>query len=186
MSKGKLQMRYCDKCGAVIPEDAKFCPVCGNPVSIGAEQVAPSAPAGEPSLTLAVWAERFIAWLIDIVIIGVITGILGLFAWWQALTVLHNFPWWIPFFNFGPNGILLFLYWTFMEGTYGQSFGKMVMRIKVTRLDGRPAGIGPAAVESVGKAFFLPLDLLIGWALHPRKRQRIFNYISETIVTKVT
>lgn len=179
-------MPHCDKCGAEIPEGAKFCPTCGNPVSIEIAQAAPAALAGAPSLTLALWGERFIAWLIDVIIIGVITAVLGFFAWWQALSVFPNFPWWIPFFNFGPNGLVLFLYWTFMEGTYGQSFGKMVMRIKVTRLDGRPAGIGPAVLESLGKAFLLPLDLLIGWALHPRKRQRIFNYISETIVTKVT
>jgi uncharacterized RDD family membrane protein YckC len=62
----------------------------------------------------------------------------------------------------------------------------MVMRIKVTRLDGSPVGMGNAALESIGKAFVLPLDLLLGWILYPRRRQRIFNYISETIVTKIT
>jgi uncharacterized RDD family membrane protein YckC len=62
----------------------------------------------------------------------------------------------------------------------------MVMRIKVTRLDGSPVGMGNAALESIGKAFVLPLDLLLGWILYPRRRQRIFNYISNTIVIKIT
>jgi uncharacterized RDD family membrane protein YckC len=92
----------------------------------------------------------------------------------------------MPFFNFGSGGVIYFIYWTFMEGAYGQSFGKMVMRIKVTRADGSPIGMMYAALESVGKAFLLPLDLLLGWILYPRRRQRIFNYISETIVIKIT
>jgi len=74
----------------------------------------------------------------------------------------------------------------FMDGLYGQSFGKMAMRIKVTRLDGSQINMGAAALESVGKAFLLPLDCLLGWLLYPKRRQRIFNYISETIVVKVT
>ena len=73
-----------------------------------------------------------------------------------------------------------------MDGAYGQSFGKMVMRLKVTRLDGSKIGMGAAALESIGKAFLLPLDVLLGWILYPKRRQRLFSYISETIVVKET
>jgi hypothetical protein len=41
-------------------------------------------------------------------------------------------------------------------------------------------------VASAGKAFFIFLDMILGWAFYPRRRQRIFNYLSETIVIKVT
>jgi uncharacterized RDD family membrane protein YckC len=84
------------------------------------------------------------------------------------------------------GGVIYFLYWMFMDGSYGQSFGKMLMRIKVTRLNGSRIGIANTALESVGKAFLLPLDCLLGWILFPGRRQRIFNYLSETIVIKVT
>ena len=179
-------MPYCPKCGNELPEGAKFCPVCGTAVTTGeapAASAAPTAPvAAEMSgLRLASWGERFVAWLIDAVIVEVVAGILGLFvslSWWSV------WPSWIPFFNF--NGVFLFLYWLFMDGSYGQSFGKMVMRIKVTRLNGSQIGMGNAAVESIGKAFLLPLDCLIGWILYPKRRQRIFNYISETIVIRET
>jgi len=179
-------MPYCQKCGNELPEGAKFCPVCGTAVTAGevpAASAAPTAPvAAEMSgLRLASWGERFVAWLIDAVIVGVVAGILGLFvslSWWSA------WPSWIPFFNF--NGVFLFLYWLFMDGSYGQSFGKMVMRIKVTRLNGSQIGMGNAAVESIGKAFLLPLDCILGWILYPKRRQRIFNYISETIVIRET
>jgi uncharacterized RDD family membrane protein YckC len=71
-----------------------------------------------------------------------------------------------------------------MEGIYGRSLGKMLMRLKVTRLDGGPMDVGQAAIETVGKAFLLPLDLILGWILYPSKRQRIFNYLSGTVVLR--
>jgi uncharacterized RDD family membrane protein YckC len=181
-------MPYCQKCGNALPEGAKYCPVCGTAVPMEEAPTAPTVPTVPASpevsgLTLAFWWERFVAWLIDAAIIGTVVGILGLvtslsFTWWSG------WPSWIPFFNIG--GVAYFLYWLFMDGTYGQSIGKMVMRIKITRLDGSQIGMGNAALESVGKAFLLPLDVLLGWILYPRRRQRIFNHISETIVIKVT
>jgi uncharacterized RDD family membrane protein YckC len=62
----------------------------------------------------------------------------------------------------------------------------MIMRLKITRLDGSEIGMGNAAVESLGKAFLLPLDCILGWLLYPRRKQRIFNYLSQTIVIKIT
>jgi uncharacterized RDD family membrane protein YckC len=132
---------------------------------------------------LALWSERFIAWLIDVIIIGIFVGLLELLTWfaWEPFSF---WPSWFPFINFGSGGIIYFLYWTLMEGIYGQSIGKMVMRIRVTRLDGSKIGFGYAALESVGKAFLLVLDLIIGWVLYPRRKQRAFNYLSETIVVQ--
>lgn len=69
-----------------------------------------------------------------------------------------------------------------MDAAYGQSVGKMVMRIKVARLDGGHAGFGQAALEAFGKAFLLPIDVLLGLILFPRYKQRVFNYLSGTIV----
>ena len=186
----ELVMPYCRKCGTELPEEAKFCPVCGTPVTTEETPAAPtmptapatpSAPPVAAGLELAYWGERFVAWIIDAAIIIVIELILGFFVplnWWSG------WPFWIPFFNL--NGVLFFLYWMFMDGSYGQSFGKMVMRLKVKRLDGSQIGLGAAAVESVGKAFLLPIDVLIGWILYPKRRQRLFNYISETIVVRET
>lgn len=178
-------MPSCKKCGAAIPDEAKYCTVCGTSVTAGEaspESISPVAPAAsEPKL--AFWWERFVAWLIDVVIIGAITGILGMLTTY-TFPALPSWPNWIPFFNLNLNGVALFLYWTLLESIYGQSFGKMVMRIRITRLNGSPVGLGNAALESVGKAFLLPLDLLLGWFLHPKRKQRIFNYISETIVTR--
>jgi uncharacterized RDD family membrane protein YckC len=190
MYSEEIRMPYCAKCGNELPEGAKYCPVCGTAVSMQEAPAAPVAPVAPEfsGLQLAFWWERFVAWLIDAVIIGLVVGILGLFTWFagQSLTWWSGWPSWLPFFNFNLGGVAYFLYWMLMDGAYGQSFGKMVMRIKITRLDGSKIGMGNAALESLGKAFLLPLDCILGWILYPRKRQRIFNYISNTIVIKIT
>ncbi len=169
-------MPYCKNCGNELPKGAKYCPKCGAAV---AEAV--------PTLRLALWGERFIAWLIDVAIIGAILGIIRLVALiaWPTFTGWPSFPTWIPFFSLGVDSIIFFVYWMVMEGAYEQSLGKMIMRIKVVQLDGSRIDMAHAALEVVGKAFLLPIDFVIGLILYPKKRQRIFNYISETLVVKI-
>jgi uncharacterized RDD family membrane protein YckC len=167
-------MAYCKKCGNELPEGATFCPKCGTPVESVTE------------LRLAYWGERLIAWLIDVLIIGAIIGSVQLFVWigWPGYVWVPNVPRWIPFVDFGLTNVVHFLYWMLMDGIYGQSIGKMLMRIRVAKTNGDHINMGQAAMESVGKAFLLPLDCILGWALYPRRSQRIFNYLSETIVIK--
>jgi len=183
-------MPYCKKCGNELADDAKYCPACGTPTSAEEAPTASTVRVAStepdmPGVKLAFWGERFVAWLLDAIILGIAVAILSLFSLIAGVT-WSVWPSWIPFFNFNVGGVIYFLYWTLMDGLYGQSIGKMIMHIKVTRLDGSPIGIGPAALESVGKAFLLPLDFLLGLFLYPRKRQRIFNYLSETIVVRET
>lgn len=78
-----------------------------------------------------------------------------------------------------------FAYWTFFESTKGQSIGKMVLKIKTVDLAGRPIDVGSAAIQSFGKAFLLPIDVILGWIFTNHKRQRIFNRASDTIVVKL-
>ncbi|MCD6089424.1 RDD family protein [Candidatus Bathyarchaeota archaeon] len=177
-------MPYCEKCGAKIPEDAVFCPNCGAPVRAYWRR----------RLETAGWGERFVAWMIDIIVVGVLLALfkwyflwLG-FVWFKIIDFSKAFIFMrgIPFIDVGFDNIVYFLYWTFTEGICGQSIGKIVMKMKVTRLDGGKISMMQAAVESIGKAFLLPIDCLIGWLLYSKKQQRLFNYISETIVIKVS
>ncbi len=167
-------MPYCARCGEKLPEGASFCPRCGSPVDLLSQPI------------LASWADRFIAWLIDVIVIGVLLGWWTMWIWtFPGYMMIPHIPRWIPFADLGTRNILYFLYWTFMEGAFGQSIGKIVMKIKVTRLDGKPIGMGQAAIESIGKSFLLPIDCLIGWIFFSSKKQRLFNYISETIIVKM-
>ena len=167
-------MPHCKNCGNEVPEESLYCPKCGKPVETAA------------GLKLAHWGERFVGWLIDIVILGAIMLPLRFFASvaWPGYAFAPSFPVSIPFFDSGLSNIVYFLYWTFMEGSYGRSIGKMIMRIKVVRVRGEPMDLMHAALESLGKAFVLPLDCILGWILHAPRRQRIFNYVSETVVVK--
>jgi hypothetical protein len=61
----------------------------------------------------------------------------------------------------------------------------MILRIKITDLYGNRANTKSAAIESFGKAFLLPIDVLLGWIFTNNKRQRIFNRLSNTIVIKL-
>ena len=171
-------MPYCIKCGKKIPEDAAFCPNCGTPVRMGLKA----------RIEMADWGERFIAWIIDLIVVGVF---LAPFKWYLAwirfagFGMMPQFMRVIPFVDLGFDNVICFLYWTVMEGIYGQSIGKMIMRLKIVQLNGEHVNLLQAAVESLGKAFLLPLDCLIGWLLYPNKKQRLFNHVSETIVIKI-
>jgi uncharacterized RDD family membrane protein YckC len=174
-------MPFCRNCGAQLSENAVFCQNCGTSTR-------------EPSRPLRVsagWGTRFVAWLIDIIIIEIFLAPTRLF--WGLLGLLGFslpiFPFpinWLPFVGFGLDNIVCFFYWTIMDGTFGQSIGKMAMQLKVTRLDGQSIDIGTAAIESLGKAFLLPLDCIIGWLIHSDRNQRLLNLISETMVVSVS
>jgi uncharacterized RDD family membrane protein YckC len=76
-------------------------------------------------------------------------------------------------------------YWTYFESTSGQSIGKKLLHLKTTDLDGKTIDARTAVIESFGKAFLLPLDVIIGWIFTNNNRQRIFNRASNTIVIKL-
>ena len=123
---------------------------------------------------VASWEDRFWAWLIDIVLIGIL--------WHRIVIVLE-----IDLFEFNgalAHSILLFVYWTALESYRGQSLGKMILNIAVTSTSGEKVGFADAAVESFGKAFLLPIDCLISWIFFRGSGQRLFNKISDTIVVR--
>jgi uncharacterized RDD family membrane protein YckC len=155
-----------------------------------AESKAGRADNGSVEIILASWADRFVAWLIDFIIVsiglGILFALLALPFWFpdnsNGIAVVHR--------NFGSFHYLLsssafFAYWTYFEHTSGQSIGKRLLKIKSTDVSGKGVDIKSAALESFGKSFLLPLDVILGWLFTNNKRQRIFNKISNTIVIKL-
>lgn len=138
-------------------------------------------------IILAGWGERFVAWLIDFVIVNVVLG---------AIFVAVAFPFWISGtpdgwpgagegISWGLTSLVFFAYWIYFETTTGQSLGKMAMKIKTTDLAGNKVDVKNAAIESFGKAFLLPIDVILGWIFTNDKRQRIFARAGSTIVVKL-
>ena len=154
----------------------------------------PSNTGGEENrpveITLAGWVDRFVAWLIDFIIVSIGLGIL--FA-------LLAIPFWFTYhsndmalehkniepFHYILSSLAFFGYWTYFEHTSGQSIGKRLLHIKTTDMSGKSVDTKSAALESFGKSFLLPIDLILGWLFTNNKRQRVFNKISKTIVIKL-
>jgi len=144
------------------------------------------------TIVLAKWTDRFIAWLIDFAIV-----LIGLFVLFAVISI----PFWIafpqsssnmntPFRNVGPfnyliSSLVFTAYWTYLESTSGQSIGKKILHLKTTDLEGKNIDAKTAVLESLGKAFLLPIDVILGWIFTNDKRQRIFNRASNTIVIKI-
>ena len=145
--------------------------------------------AGPVEITLASWGDRFLAWLVDFILVAV--GLAILYA-------LISIPFWLTYYGnmervFRDTGPLPYIisslgflaYWTYFESTTGHSIGKRLLKIKTTDLGGRKIDIKSAILESFGKAFLLPIDVVLGWIFTNDKRQRIFNRITNTIVIKL-
>jgi uncharacterized RDD family membrane protein YckC len=185
-------MANCVNCGEELKEGAAFCQKCGTPVAPVAATPMPvsetPAPAGmgERVINLAGWGDRILAYIIDIILAGIVLGIIKAIIYIPSYAVsgMTGVPNYVPWSNFGIDNLFWFVYFTFMDLTYGQSIGKMVMKIRVTNLNGGPIDITQAAIEAFGKAFLLPLDVILGLIFTPQKSQRIFTYLAKTIVTK--
>lgn len=154
---------YCKKCGKEVSEDAEYCPQCGHAFNVS-------------EIVLAGAGERILAYIIDGIIIGFVVSV---FAWPGMFTPFHA-----PFLNLSLNSIALFLYWAYTEGTSGQSIGKKVMKIKVTDLHGERIDMNTSMYQALGKAFLLPLDVIVGLLMYQEKDQRLFNHLSGTIVVR--
>ena len=178
-------MTNCEKCGTELKEGAAFCSQCGAPVPPPVTAVA--ATPGQQIINLAGWGDRIIAYIIDIIILGVFIGIIrGFFAIPGMFGGVfgQQLPYWVPWSNFPLDNIVYLAYFWYMDLTYGQSLGKMVMRLKTTNLEGGPITAEQSAIEAFGKAFLLPIDVVLGWIFTASKSQRIFAYLARTIVIK--
>lgn len=152
-------------------------------------------PGGGRQLTLAKWSTRFWAWLVDFIIVNIALGVLFAivavpiwFAGFMTPEMMADGQWWNNVggpFSFAINSLVFFAYWLFMESkNNGQSIGKMLLHIRTTDLEGKPADTKSIAISSFGKAFILPLDVLLGWIFTNDKRQRLLSRAANTIVIK--
>ncbi|MFB3764026.1 MAG: RDD family protein [Methanotrichaceae archaeon] len=124
------------------------------------------------TLKPASWRDRFWAWVIDVMLMDLLLS--------QIRPILNIEP--ISLASLECLAVMLFIYWTVLDGYTGQSIGKMALKISVVGLIGEPIDYRSSALESFGKAFLLPGDCLVGWLKYPGIGQRYFNVISRTRV----
>ncbi|MGY5150257.1 MAG: RDD family protein [Candidatus Nitrosopumilus sp. bin_68KS] len=135
-------------------------------------------------IVLAKWTDRFFAWLIDFIIISSVSTAI-IFALFGSLYYeFEDNSFWMENIQYIPTSILFFIYWTVLEYKIGQTVGKKIMNLKIINVDGRKPGLKGIMISSFGKAFLLPVDVILGWLLTNEKRQRVFNKLGDTIVVK--
>ena len=144
-----------------------------------------SDPNSSSKIVIAKWTDRFVAWLIDFIIVSVIlTSII--FAHYGTMDYeFEGEGFWAENSQFLPTSGIFFIYWIILEYKTGQTIGKKILNLKVIDVSGDKASLKGIAISSFGKSFLLPLDMVLGLILTNEKRQRVFNKLGDTLVIKI-
>ncbi len=124
---------------------------------------------------------RLVSLIIDNIIVGIIIGVIGSGIGFGMMTQ-RMVPWWIGLLYF----VIYVGYFTLLEGSKGQTIGKMVTKIKVVREDGGQIDMNQALTRNILRIIDGLFAYLIGAILIWRsdKKQRLGDNIAKTIVIK--
>ena len=157
---------FCPRCGKQNDDIARYCQGCGNPF----EDAIRTSPGPEVTRYAGFW-ERFVAVVIDAVIISVATGTVFTATFGAGMAIGFFAPW---------------LYEAFMTSSEWQAtVGKRVMSVVVTDLNGSRMSFARATGRHFAKyisVFLLGIGFLI--AAFSEKKQALHDMIAETLVIK--
>jgi uncharacterized RDD family membrane protein YckC len=198
----------CALCGTPASPGAEYCVACGEKFKHKTPPIE-QQPQGPPTYTPSPGVElstvfaaalpyqgvaiRFVAQLVDVVILGVVFWLLG-FTGAGTITIDASTAQVTisPFFGvlILIDIIIAFLYYTLLEGRYGQTVGKMVVKIKVVRKeDNSSISYGEAAIRTILRVidlipFIAPylLAAVLIWA--SEDKQRLGDRVAHTVVVQ--
>ncbi|PWI46355.1 hypothetical protein CEE45_17270 [Candidatus Heimdallarchaeota archaeon B3_Heim] len=166
----------CSNCGSTSDADSTFCSQCGEillsedrkaiDTAVKSSELGYLEPTGT-KLVVADWGPRFWAYIIDFFIVSAITSTftsilfftMSDWTWW-SFGVFSPFQW---LFSLGPSSVVFFIYILLMDHYYGQTLGKMALNLEViSESTGERPLLQDLAIHNLGKAFFLPIDLIVG------------------------
>ena len=117
---------------------------------------------------------RFLALLIDAIIIGVVGAILGF--------IFRN----SPGLSGGVTGLLALAYFIVLEATQGATLGKMALGLRVTRTDGAPISWTESLIRNllriIDGLFVYLIGAILIWT-SPLK-QRLGDRVAKTVVVR--
>jgi uncharacterized RDD family membrane protein YckC len=198
---------FCTQCGAQNPDDARFCYQCGAalpsaedipppPVVTPAPPVAPAAPPPPPAIEYAGFWRRFLAMIIDGLILGIPTGLIAFFSIIPSVVALTKVEdeemiaqavitsimgWiWIAMLIL----LMRLMYWTLFEcSKYQATPGKMVLGIIVTDYNGQPLTLPRSLGRNLGKVLS-HLIFHIGFIMAglTQKKQALHDMLADCLV----
>ena len=142
-------------------------------------------PDPRREVILARWSTRFWAWLVDFIIVTIAVEVI--FAIVYAPLAFNQGVQDNPglgAIRYAVQSLAFLAYWTYFESTTGQSIGKKLLKIKMTDMAGNIADAKSIAISGFGKAFLLPIDVILGWIFTNEQRQRLLSRAANTIVIK--
>ena len=221
---------YCSKCGTQLPDGTAFCGACGQPtggipqavavtpsIAVGGGSAvpayagpssvtpyaAPTVPAVLPSPYAGFWL-RFLAYIIDSVLAGIVFGIFALLV--VAIVGVGYFR---TIFE-GLNGedstipvafislillasafsvLITWVYFAWMESSqYQGTLGKMALGLIVSDLQGRPISFARASGRFFAKIITGMIPFGIGYIMagFTEKKQALHDMIAGCLVLRKT
>lgn len=150
-------MAFCANCGTEVSDSRTTCANCGHPMGTA---VAAAVPG---TLQYADFWSRFAAFIIDALILLLPTFAFGGGRLFGGFVVAFVYHW------------LLIAYWN------GQTVGKRVLNIRITRPDGSPVDPGAAAARSAMRIVSgIPLGLGFLWAAWDADKRTWHDAVADT------
>jgi uncharacterized RDD family membrane protein YckC len=218
---------YCSRCGTQLADGTAFCGACGQPtagvspvpatpgIAVGAGSAVPvyaapgsavpyvsgAVPAFLPSAYAGFWL-RFLAYLIDSVVAGIVFGIFALLVvaivgvgYFRTLFEAMNGE--DPTFPMAAVALILlasavsvvatWLYYAWMESSeYQGTLGKMALGLIVTDLPGRRITFARASGRFFAKMITGLIPLGIGYIMagFTEKKQALHDMIASCLVLR--
>lgn len=196
-------MAFCAHCGKELPAGATFCPACGTPAQ-GAT-TSTTAPSGTPSTATTsgfesltkdskaqdYWLRRFVAFVIDAIIVFVVFYVLvTIIALSAAVPLLFSGVGYGGFvvLLFGTlailGGVIFILYFTVLEASRGATIGKGMFGLKVKSKTGSNPTLAEAFIRNLSKIYWLLLllDIVVGLAISKGYQQKYSDTLVGTTV----
>lgn len=197
-------MMVCSHCGKLLPAGASFCAVCKAPGMAPLKTAAAAADWSGPGARPAYGAEaaraaqagdhagfwlRFLAYLVDSIVVSVFTGFVSVFTLGAGMraaaqgtgSAAAGAP-----FGFLVAGVATWLYFAGMESSGRQAtLGKLALGLAVTDADGDRIGFGRATGRWFGKALSAAVAglgfLAAGFT---RRKQALHDVLAGTLVVR--
>lgn len=204
---------FCSNCGTANVDGATFCTQCGKPLIVAVPPAStpysgtPTSSTGTayaPQLFYAGFWLRFVAYLIDSVILGIVCMILIVVVVFASgiAAMIRNMP-----ENPTPDmflrgafvlailsliaitTVITWLYYAWMESSPSQgTLGKMAMGLIVTDMQYRPVSFARASGRFFAKFITGLIPLCIGYIMagFTAKKQALHDMIASCLVLRKT